>query len=610
MTAPFVPFVVNMIPRSLSGETHQDSEPHLTVNPVNPQQIVGTAFTPPPTPGPDAPIFVSLNGGRTWFLNNVVPSVTGSNAGTGDITTSFNGSGTRLYAAILRDSSRNLEFYRTSNFSTAVTMSSIAASRPNADQPFTHATTAGGTDRLYVGDNDFNAVGGMTQTLDQSLNADGVTPVLTSIRVEKRTTASQDGPQCRPISHPDGTVYAAYYGWRSKTGNFAANTLIITADVVVVRDDAGGSGATPFAALVDPLDHLAGIRVARSVTFPFNQNGAAATGQQRIGGSISIAVDPRNSSTVYLVWGDRQTGSFLTLHVRRSTDRGATWSATDLLTVDNATNASLAVNDDGVVGLLCQQLVTSGSTRQWITRVSLGQDGTAWNHFVLAQTLATQPVKTFDPYLGDYDHLLALGRDFYGIFSANNMPSRGNFPFGVSYQRNADFATARLLNLNNVSPVPISIDPFFFHLTQNAAAISIVSAQFGTFLRMDAPGVTQPAASGGGTVNSAAAADPFTRFRLLPLQDETFAVESLQFPDVFLRLDGSAVTQPLPQGGGVMNCQFGNGPMEKFSLVPQGDGTLAIESVAFPGVFVRTDGSIVNAQRGIGPMERFRVVSV
>jgi hypothetical protein len=48
--------VVNMVPKSLSGETNQDSEPHLTVNPTNPLQIVGTAFTPAPAAGPNAPL--------------------------------------------------------------------------------------------------------------------------------------------------------------------------------------------------------------------------------------------------------------------------------------------------------------------------------------------------------------------------------------------------------------------------------------------------------------------------------------------------------------------------------------------------------------------------
>ena len=44
--------VVNMIPKSMSGETNQDSEPQLTINPENHRMMVGTAFTPDPGGGP------------------------------------------------------------------------------------------------------------------------------------------------------------------------------------------------------------------------------------------------------------------------------------------------------------------------------------------------------------------------------------------------------------------------------------------------------------------------------------------------------------------------------------------------------------------------------
>ena len=62
--------------------------------------------------------------------------------------------------------------------------------------------------------------------------------------------------------------------------------------------------------------------------------------QQRIGGTLTVAVDPRlnQSGTVYLAWGDKQGQSDFVLHVRRSADRGVTWSTDDLLTVPNATS--------------------------------------------------------------------------------------------------------------------------------------------------------------------------------------------------------------------------------------------------------------------------------
>jgi hypothetical protein len=621
---PLVPFVINMVPQSLSGETNQDSEPHLTVNPANTQQIVGTAFTPAPAASANAPVYVSLDGGNSWFLNVIVPSAPGSNTGTGDITTSFNSDGSRLYGAILRNFSGNMEFLRSTTFSGSTAMT-VLASRPNADQPFTQATTMAsgpdaGKDRVYIGSNDFNAPGGMTQTVDLSLNA-AAAPGFNTVRVEKRVTAGQDGPQCRPALHADGTVYAAFYRWRSMTGNFGMNTLVITsADVVVVRDDSGGSGGAPFTSLLDPVDHVAGLRVAQAVSFPFNIAGTPVSGQQRIGGSISIAVDPRNSSTVYLAWGDQQTGSFLTLHVRRSTDRGVTWSATDLLTVPNATNAALAVNSTGLVGLLCQQVSGSGSTQTRTTRVSFGQDGSNWQDTILAVTSATQPPRTFNPYLGDYDHMVAVGEEFFGIFSASNLPAPGNFPSGIRYQRNANFVTQMLLNLDNATPVNVSIDPFFFRFTRPTTPKVIGSAQFpNVFLRMDGSGVTAFSPTGGGTVNCQSGHFGWEEFNLVPQSDGTFAIGSVQFPNVFLRMDGSGVSGFSPTGSGIVNCQFGVGPWEKFNLVPQTGGTFAIASAQFPGVFLRMDGSavsgfnpvgsgIVNCQSGVGPWERFQIV--
>jgi hypothetical protein len=89
------------------------------------------------------------------------------------------------------------------------------------------------------------------------------------------------------------------------------------------------------------------------------------------------------------------------------------------------------------------------------------RDGSTWRDSILANTPAATPVKQFDPYLGDYDYLMAVGRTFYGVFSANNSPNRANFPSGVRYQRNVDFSTNRLLGNDGSTPIATSIDPFF-----------------------------------------------------------------------------------------------------------------------------------------------------
>src|SRR5437899_12321639 len=185
-------------------------------------------------------------------------------------------------------------------------------------------------------------------------------------------------------------------------------------------------------------------------------------GQERIGSTLSIAVDALNSDSVYLAWADRVgTGDIYTVHVRRSTDRGATWSG-DLRALTNATDASLAVSANGSVGLLYQQVTGSAGTSRWVTRLEQSRDGFATHQdVVLASVPATTPTFQFLPYIGDYNCLLTRGNQFLGIFSANNMPDSANFPQGVVYQRRVDFATHRLLD-GSGAPVAAAIDPFFF----------------------------------------------------------------------------------------------------------------------------------------------------
>ena len=276
--------VVNMIPQSLSGETNQDSEPNLAVDPANPSRIAASAFTPNPMGGALAPIYVSLDGGTTWTLNNIVPSA--GSIGTGDITSRFGGTSNRLYTGILDGATSDFEVHRTPDFTSPTAMTQLEG-RSNEDQPYVQAATvmggAGvGQDRVYIGVNDFNAAGGKTATIEQSLDAGIAAPAFSSVRVEKRGTLGQDGPQVRPAIHGDGTVYAAFHRWITSSGSFSANTLVITsADLIVVRDDNWGQGATPFSALADTSDGLAGRRVATGLTFPFNQTGVAANSQEQ-----------------------------------------------------------------------------------------------------------------------------------------------------------------------------------------------------------------------------------------------------------------------------------------------------------------------------------------
>ena len=451
--------VVNMIPQSVSNESNQDSEPDLAVHPGNPWQLAGTtSLTQDPGGSSFAPIFVSRDRGHTWTLNVIIPGAI-PNFGTFDVT--LRSSRQELYVTPVRADTSNLAVLRVADPFTATSMQTIDTVPVitfGPDQPFVRTITVthgpdAGKDRVYVGFNNLNLTGA-TSSIDVSADGEASSPVFNRVVIESRSTgaAGQDGPAVRPAVHHDGTVYAALMGWRAPSGT--------TTDVVVVRDDHWGIGATPFQDLID-TDGFAGRRVATGVN-NFALGTILGAGQQRVGNDLTIAVDPRKSSRIFIAWCDLQVGVY-TLHVRASEDRGHTWSA-DLLTVTNVTNPALAINDRGKVGLLYQQLT---ATTRWETHVRFSKKGVHWKDYVLSTAPAAVPVLNplYGPYLGDYEQLLAQGDDFYGVFCANNTPDLANFPHGVHYQRNADFSTNTLLDVTGLVPIPISIDPFFFHIS-------------------------------------------------------------------------------------------------------------------------------------------------
>jgi hypothetical protein len=469
--------LVNMTPVNRSGETNQDAETCLAVNPNNPLQIAGTAFTwdnltgPPATMvGALAPIYVSIDGGQTWNLVKNVPSTAGSQFPTGDITVHFSGTPSGdtnvLYAGILHAPDFNMNVLRSTDFRVDLSSMTLLDTRTdNVDQPHIDAATPlrgdTGKDRVYVGfNNGYSGVHSQTATVDYSLDAGIASPVFNLALIESRSTGTggQDGFANMPAIHLDGTIYVAFYGWRSST----------TTDLVVVRDDNWATGATPFTALTDPVDTLVGSRVVTGVN-----KGFGSIGQERVASSnISIAVDPRDSDRVYVAWLDMQS-STPTLHVRRSIDRGVHWSASDLITESNAVNPALAINSMGKVGFLYQRLTGAAGSQRWETHFTRTTDADATTFddpgLTLANADAATPSMTFTPYLGDYDYLRAVGQNFYGIFTASNYPDHANFYPGVIYQRYVNWSTHTLYaDAAMTTTVAVSIDPFFFQVNEVA----------------------------------------------------------------------------------------------------------------------------------------------
>src|SRR4030095_10598885 len=212
--------LVNIIPRTRSGETQQDSEPNLAVNPANPQQIVASAFTFDSSGGPNrAPIYVSNDGGSTWLLSRVVPSP----GQTLDISLAFSNRGNTLYAGIIPNDPPDptgeirprINILRTSNPLGPNPMEILVDRRgAGVDQPYVEATAPRsgpnvGKDAVFVANNDFGQPGRRTATIDYSIDAAAAAASFRRVTIDSRSPGpnGQDAPSIRPAVHPDGTVY-------------------------------------------------------------------------------------------------------------------------------------------------------------------------------------------------------------------------------------------------------------------------------------------------------------------------------------------------------------------------------------------------------------------
>jgi hypothetical protein len=468
--------VVNMIPNNWSDDQNQDAEPNLSVNPVNTDEIIGTAFTydnpaglsavSPQMTGNWAPIFSSVDGGDTWALQFVLPSAAGDQFPTWDVTCRYGGASGEVYSGVLSPPP-TISINRAPDASTQHTTITTVT----GDQPFLEATTTvaggGSHDRLYVG---YNANGNRS-TVNVFLDATAAAAT-TATALDVRFPF--DMPPTRTAIHSSGTIYCAFYSY-----NAAFASPADLRNVVVVKDLNWGASTPPFQALLD-TDGQAGVRVATGISNPWYSSNFndPSFGNDRYGPELAIAVDPNNADRVYIAYMTGTSAADATLHLRWSDDGGQNWSS-DVRTIPKAKNPSLAINSRGLVGFVYQQVVGAN----WMTVLEVSHDGfvASFATHVLAITPTNTPAPAAKPYLGDYIKLLSVGEDFYGTFCAGNEPVKANFPSGVTYQRNVNWATQTLLGNDGVTPVSTSIDPFFFKLSFGVPKVTTVIADHGAF---------------------------------------------------------------------------------------------------------------------------------
>ena len=336
--------IVNMIPQSLSGETNQDSEPNLAVNPAKPTDMVGDglhARADGRRVRPDLrlherrrDVVAAHHRARQRTLRH-----RGHHRGLRDAPAGA------LYAGILSGTTGRLQILRSANFAATTPMTSLV-DRDRRTSPGWWPAAGRGGDLTRpclrrATTTSPSRAGAPPRSTSRPDAATAAAPAgFAPHQVERRATVGQDGPPVRVALHRDGTVYAAFQRWvtRERPERHARRRRHPRRQLGHGREPVRGPRSTRATA-------RSGMRVATGCFVRFN----ATMGQERIGRRPLDRGRPGRSKIVWLAWCDRvggAAGTDWTLHVRRSTDRGETWSP-DVRTITNAKNPALAVNSTG-----------------------------------------------------------------------------------------------------------------------------------------------------------------------------------------------------------------------------------------------------------------------
>ena len=426
--------IIDTIPAAQNAETGQQSEPSITVNPTNTNQIVISALD---SAARDQ-YYTSSNGGAAWSAPASQQYVFD------DTTVAWSPSGATSYSALKNGGNFTVRSSATPTPPNNTTYALVAGSGfgTQADQPWIQVSRGGNPqeDLLFVGFNDGAAANGRTATVrfsaDSGQNWSNTT-------IEKVNPAGgSDGAAVRVAVNGE-RAYAAFERYATAPAGTDPKGAI-----VVVREDNAQNAPISFSAIGAGGN---GVAVANNITLPFD---TTKLGAERLGSDLSIAVDPNNSNRVFVAYAQVTAGHSQVM-VQQSTDGGVTWNAAPILNgqPDSALPA-LAIGSNGAVGLLyLQQFGANLRTRFELAPSSL----TSAADSVLNTFPSGTPASTFDPYVGDYMDLISTGGRFFGAFAASNDPKAADWPNGVpTYLR----SQADLANGN----VPISIDPFFFNV--------------------------------------------------------------------------------------------------------------------------------------------------
>ncbi len=480
--------IVDIIPPSDSGETGDNSEPSIGVNPANPMQLIAASFGG--SLGGNAPYFVSTDGGSTWStfgaLTNSDKTIAWVPNGSAVLTATLVGPDEPLPLGGDPDeggSATQLNMYSASQSEVMTSGGNFGSpinnfvGSDNNDQPWLRISPDG---QVYMAYNDLGASGGKTASVNVS--TDGGASYAEVISLDRVGGGPQDDPAIR-LAVSGTTTYAIFDRWNTRIENDAYGsrydaTLVVDKSVIGGADDFSALGADGNGA--DVTDHVG--------VFTRNADTQLTIGLNRIaGGDLAIAVDPNNANHVVVAYIDGpgfDGAGVVQLVVAESEDGGTTWS--QKYTTSDTVRASqpgLAILDDGTIGFLYDAYdpSTNELSQHFVTT---SNDFASTNNFTLGtETNNVFPTYTGSPYLGDFFDLSSVGDTFYGIFSAlnfdNGNPTTGATFTNITFQRDitgTPGTSSFQLTDSSGRAVSESVDPFAFTLSGAGTAIQFVSS--------------------------------------------------------------------------------------------------------------------------------------
>ncbi|MEU6573253.1 Ig-like domain-containing protein [Streptomyces sp. NPDC046805] len=450
-----------VIDASASASSGGGNEPSIAINPANPDQIAITRFNGQFWQNGNADLLYSTDGGISWSERTTIPTpaVTGAPNGPYDQTIDYGRDG-RLYGAFLVCNAPSAgpppvpecNSLRVATGSTTDPTNTSAwtwkdspggassGARTNVDQPWllvNRDNTTASQDNTYTAFQDF---GGSPDARVAVYRGANTANVSADSKAGTMSPLATNGGLRLAKDPRNGTMYALY---QQSTGTNQTNSVLKNQPVnVTYRLNRSTDGGAHWRLGGTGTGDNDGIVVAKvdsdqGLGYKFGSVNAL------LGGVDHAAVDPSNGD-VYVVYGQNVSGNNQ-LKISRLTANGSgglnVGTATNVSTSTNAALPSVAVLDDGTIGVLYTTSDGNNTAGFPVFSAHLARStdhGATFTDTVL-QTFSSpeqdrtgcdtrpQPPNPNPPnltcarqrVLGDYQQLKSVGNTFYGTFPGN-----------------------------------------------------------------------------------------------------------------------------------------------------------------------------------------------